>query len=253
MIDNSVTKNRLNVISEALDRRNMSELDSLVFKRSMDLYSCLSEESLYVDDTIKSKLQEVYNKLHDTTAASIRHYLWQRIAMLNTAIGDPGTKAKDKPALEKERDDYQNRINGINAREGNYNNLITNANKFKNDTLDNLDFNINATIPRGVGAWTVAIDLDSKFLTAGWTTVDDYVLCDKDWNKLSSTANISWWRDYKINIWWVEHTLVDIRIIWAVGSKQLDCSHMTITPPLSDFTKEIDLSINGVFNSITVW
>ena len=253
MVDNSAAKSRLNAISEALDRRNMSELDSIVFKRSMDLYSCLSEETLYVDDTIKSKLQEVYDKLHDTTAASIRHYLWQRIAMLNTAIADPGTKAKDKPALQRERDDYQNRLNGINAREGNYNNLITNANKFKNDTLDNLDFNINTTIPRGVWAWTVAIDLDSKFLMAGWATVDDYVLCDKDWNKLSSTANVSWWRDYKINIWWVEHTLVDIRIIWAVGSKQLDCSHMTITPPLSNFPKEIDLSINGVFNSVTVW
>jgi hypothetical protein len=64
MVDNSAAKNRLNVISEALDRKNMTELDSLVFKRSMDLYSCLSEESLYVDDIIKSKLQEVYSKLH---------------------------------------------------------------------------------------------------------------------------------------------------------------------------------------------
>ncbi len=255
MVDNSAAKSRLNAISEALDRRNMSELDSIVFKRSMDLYSCLSEETLYVDDTIKTKLQEVYSKLHapEATPWSIRHYLRQRINTLNTAIADPGTKAKDKPALQRERDDYENRLNGINAREGNYNNLITNANKFKNDTLDNLDFNINAAIPRGVWAWTVAIDLDSKFLMAGWTTVDDYVLCDKDWNKLNSTANVSWWRDYKINIWWVEHTLVDVRIIWAVGSKQLDCSHMTITPPLSSFPKEIDLSINGVFNSVTVW
>jgi hypothetical protein len=64
MVDNSAAKSRLNAISEALDRRNMSELDSIVFKRSMDLYSCLSEETLYVDDTIKTKLQEVYSKLH---------------------------------------------------------------------------------------------------------------------------------------------------------------------------------------------
>lgn len=255
MVDNSAAKNRLNVISEALDRKNMTELDSLVFKRSMDLYSCLSEESLYVDDIIKSKLQEVYSKLHapEATPWSIRHYLRQRINTLNTAIADPGTKAKDKPALQRERDDYENRLKGIDAREGNYNKLVTNANKFKNDTLDNLDFNINAAIPRGVGAWTVAIDLDSRFLTAGWTTVDDYVLCDKDWNKLSSTTNSSWWRNYKINIWWVEHTLVDVRISWAVGNKQLNCSNMTITPPLSGFPKEIDLSVNGVFNSATVW
>ncbi|MBO4516821.1 hypothetical protein J5751_05345 [bacterium] len=66
MVDNSAAKSRLNTINEALDRRtNIAELDSLITKTSLDLCSCLSDNTLYVDDMIITKLQEVYDRLND--------------------------------------------------------------------------------------------------------------------------------------------------------------------------------------------
>lgn len=251
MVDNSAAKSRLNTINEALDRRtNIAELDSLITKTSLDLCSCLSDNTLYVDDMIITKLQEVYDRLNDMWGGSLYEYCTQRMAELDAAITDVSTKAKDKPPLQKERADYLRIRTTIGARKTNYEKLLENSNKFKNDNLENFDFNITLPTPRVAG--TVKIDLDSKFMRIGWTTVDDYVLCDKDWNKLTSTPNVSWWKDYKINIWWRECTLVDVRIVWGAWAKQLDCSHMTINPPLSDFPQTIDLSINGVFNALTV-
>lgn len=247
MVDNSAAKVRLASIKEIIDRRNVSELDSLIYKSSMDLWSCLSSNILYIDDTLKRKLKEIRDQLTATSSGSIQDSFEKMKTSISAALADVATKATDKPALQNDLDKYTNRKNAIIARGTNYADLFSYAEKFKNSPLDDFDIDLSASLPRTT--WTNKIDLDSKFVNVG--TVNDYFLCDKDWNRLSFVDNPSWWRDYKINIWWQEYTLKRVEIIWVAGSKKLDCSNMEIDPSIPNLPQSINLSIDWEYNSVS--
>jgi hypothetical protein len=65
MIDNSRAKGHLEQVDRKLGNLdNISDINSIVSARSMDLFSNLSSENLFVDDDIKSNIQAISSDLN---------------------------------------------------------------------------------------------------------------------------------------------------------------------------------------------
>lgn len=248
MADNSRAKTHLDQVERKLENiGNVSDINSIISARSLDLFSNLSSENLFVDDDIKANLQAVNNKLiiwwldldasNEIMALDLEFAwatpargteIWREInALLKITNWTRAAPLTWSDKLIARRFEY-NQLN----RYSNYFNLWS--------TITDIDLD-TTTAPWAVRWWlpNISQDLDHIFKAVAAPNVD-YKLCDDQGVPLPE----SWW-NYTIQIWWQTVTLSRINL--AAG--RLDLTNLTITPPNVDLSESLNLSINATYTN----
>ncbi len=253
MTDNSRAKAHLNQAETRLNNLdNISDINTLIAARSLDLFNNLSSENLFLDDDIKANLQTVNNKLVlwwlDVEASNEirqldlefawatparRTEIWRQInSLLKITDWTRAAPLTWSPNLIARRFEY-NQMNTF----ANYFNLW--------NRITDIDLNINS--PVWWARWSVGgvinQNLDGIFKTVPWNPNAEYKLCDEQGNPLPE----SWW-NYTIQIWWQTATLSGI----SLAARTLDLRNLTITPPNVDLSQPLNLSINATYTNATM-
>lgn len=252
MVDNSQAKQHLDKIVTTLDSVvsyvNIDSINTLLSKESLDLINNLSSGNLYIDEDVKARLEDIYDKLDPTSSfvSSAKAYRMAR---------------KPRPGGGDMALDDAGKAYGIGVptwitatRRNEYKNLWDFAKYF--DLKKKLD-DIKTTFFHTPQTLTDEIDLKNTFkANPTWADPDpSYELCDAEWIVLAkdwaehdvpiSGINHKA-QNYKVKIEWVDYVLKDV----IIEADHLYFWAMEIDPPLASGT--VELSINAKYKSTDV-
>ena len=250
MVDNSRAKSHLESVRSTLaDVDKPNDIKSIITKTSLDLLNNLSDYNLFIDNEIIAWLTAIEWDLQNGRIwARVRDQItilenerttlmaggggwwwggWWGWNPFQGRISEIGSKIT---ALNIIADNSWNLSTSTTDRHAEYNDLLTNAQRF------NLSSNIpDQTI--NVAATPIAwpnIDL-SNFLT-GTPPTPTYLLCDENGSEIAHTG-----LNYKIQIWWTEYTLWNVEFTW----NHLNLTHLTVNPRITDLPQTLNLSITA--------
>lgn len=257
MTDNTQAKRHLiDTETKLNDLSNISEINRITAARSLELFNNLhTGNNLFVDDEVKTNIQNIYNRLD---AGAIVTEARAEIVDLNTeeaALPAVASSNGRRTEIGKERRNLLKITWGTAAAPGavwhaniinrrtEYTNLRTYANYFNTgNRVNNIDVDITVWPPR---VWpNINQNLDLLFKTAPGNPNANYTLCDDQGIVLPQPTP----GNYTIQVGWQTAT---IGWIFFAG-RSLDLRNITITPPNTDISQALKLSINATYPAATI-
>ena len=246
MVDNNAAKSHLNNVETTLNNLdNVSNINTVIAARSLDLFRNLTSNNFFVDKSAKDAVESIMNRLN-TTLISDANTKFTELENERAALPAWPASATRRAEIGSECSKLRRIVTAwwlattnVSDRFNEYLNLYNCSNLFDLDT--NLwDLDINTAWG---GARTISLSpfWTGSILPSYNRISPKYSLCDETWNVIRP----HWW-SYKINIWWVEYTIWGIRFTWWI----LDCTAITITPALQSSPQEIVLSINASYDNV---
>jgi len=257
MTDNTQAKRHLiDTETKLNDLSNISEINRITAARSLELFNNLhTGNNLFVDDEVKTNVQNIYNRLD---AGAIVTEARAEIVDLNTeeaALPAVASSNGRRTEIGKERRNLLKITWGTAAAPGavwhaniinrrtEYTNLRTYANYFNTgNRVNNIDVDITVWPPR---VWpNINQNLDLLFKTAPGNPNANYTLCDDQGIVLPQPTP----GNYTIQVGWQTAT-----IGWILfAGRSLDLRNITITPPNTDISQALKLSINATYPAATI-
>lgn len=269
MTDNTREKEHLRRTESTLnDLTNINTVNSIIAKRSLDLFSTLSaDKNLFVDDEIITDIADINTRL---VAGGIVNKATIEITNINleeTGLTDPLLTTPQRNANQPRLSEIRSRrwqllnitwgtniaiwtwSNDLINRRREYAIINTYVNYFNRASkLPNIDVNLNLPIPRA-GVTNINQSLhhnvapDFLWFKLNVTDPDPtYTLCDENWLPLSQIGT-----NYTIQIGGQTATISGIDLTWW----RLNLENIAISPTNINLSQPIKLSINWTYKNVT--
>jgi len=227
MVDNTRAKTKLDSAMTTLEEKSkayVKNIERLVQHKAYELVNCLTNNNLFVDNELRTKLTQ----LRDTT---------------NHLVADLNTEKASVPAGDPTMGTYNDltatawaRHDNIEDRKNEFQNLTDLANNFDLDyTLGDLTCKLSDT---------TAQNIDLNPIRVTWAPIPNYNLCDENWRALKDWME-AWEHYYEMNIWWRTVRVFWISFVW----NRLQFTNLRTNPTGVNLSSPIKLSVNAWYTS----